>query len=90
MEYCAVKRVPDQRNIRFEQIRAFWRTKDPRHLHFLKQGQQRMTGLQDGRTAGLDVQYKPTKKQFTNEPEGIRPFQGHQWKALGEKNLNLL
>ena len=41
-------------------------------------------------TAGLDVQYEPTKKQFANEPEGLRHFRDHRWKALGKENLDLL
>ena len=41
-------------------------------------------------TAGLDVQYEPTKNQFFNEPEGLRHFRDHRWKALGEENPDLL
>ena len=26
------------------------------------------------------------KNQFTNEPEGLRHFRDHRWKALGEEN----
>ena len=41
-------------------------------------------------TAGLDVEYKPAKNQFSNEPKGLQHFLDHRWKALGEENLNLL
>ena len=41
-------------------------------------------------TAGLDIQYEPTKNQFFNEPEGLRHFRDHRWKALGEENSDLL
>ena len=41
-------------------------------------------------TAGLDIQYEPTKNQFANEPEGLRHFRDHRWKALGEENPDLL
>ena len=41
-------------------------------------------------TAGLDVQYELTKNQFANEPEGLRQFQDHRWKALGKENQDLL
>ena len=40
-------------------------------------------------TAGLDVQYEPTKNQFTDKPEGLRQFRDHRWKALGKENPNL-
>ena len=40
-------------------------------------------------TAGLDVQYELTKNQFPDEPEGLRQFRDHRWKALGEVNLDL-
>ena len=41
-------------------------------------------------TAGWDVQYEPTKNQFTDEPEKLRQFRDHRWKALGEENSDLL
>ena len=41
-------------------------------------------------TAGLDIQYEPTKNQFTNETEGLRHFRDHRWKALDEENSDLL
>ena len=37
-------------------------------------------------TAGLSVNYKPTKNQFASEPEELRQFRDHRWKSLGEKN----
>ena len=40
-------------------------------------------------TAGLDVQYKPTKHQFPNEPEELRQFRGHRWKPLCKENSDL-
>ena len=46
--------------------------------------------LDDHLTAGLDVQYEPTKNQFIYEPERLRHFRDHLWEALGEENPNLL
>ena len=40
-------------------------------------------------TAGLDVQYEPTKNQFSDEPEGLQQFRDHRWKALGKENPDL-
>ena len=40
-------------------------------------------------TAGLLISYEPTNNQFANEPEGLRHFRDHRWKALGEENLIL-
>ena len=37
-------------------------------------------------TAGLPIRYPPTNNQFANEPEGLRHFRDHRWKALGEEN----
>ena len=41
-------------------------------------------------TAGLPILWTHTKKQFGKEPEGLRQFRDHSWKALGEENPNLL
>ena len=41
-------------------------------------------------TAGLDPQKKHTKNQVPDEPEGLRQFRDHHWKALGEENSDLL
>ena len=30
------------------------------------------------------------KNQFANEPEGLRQFRDHRWKALGKENPDLL
>ena len=38
-------------------------------VHLLRQKDQE---LSKNATAGLDVQYEPTKNQFANEPEGLR------------------
>ena len=40
-------------------------------------------------TAGLPISETHKKNQFTNEPEGLRQFRDHCWKALGENNLDL-
>ena len=40
-------------------------------------------------TAGLVVQYEPTKHRFTNETEGLRQCRDHRWTALGEENSDL-
>ena len=37
-------------------------------------------------TAGLLISDEPTNNQFANEPEGLRHFRDHRWKALGEEN----
>ena len=36
------------------------------------------------------MRYEPAKNQFANEPEGLRHFRDHRWKALGEENADLL
>ena len=36
-----------------------------------------------------DLQYKSTKNKFADEPEGLRQFRYHRWKALGEENSDL-
>ena len=40
-------------------------------------------------TAGLSIRYPPTNNQFANEPEGLRHFRDHRWKALDAENLIL-
>ena len=40
-------------------------------------------------TAGLLINDTHTNNQFANEPEGLRHFQDHCWKALGEENPDL-
>ena len=40
-------------------------------------------------TAGLLILRKHTNKYFANEPEGLRQFRDHRWKALGEDNPDL-
>ena len=40
-------------------------------------------------TAGLLISYKPTNNQFAKQPEGLRHFRDHRWKALGEENPDL-
>ena len=40
-------------------------------------------------TAGLPMQWTHTNNQFAKQPEGLRHFRDHRWKALGEANLNL-
>ena len=41
-------------------------------------------------TAGLPIRYLHTKNQFADEPEGLRQFLDHRWKALGKENSDLL
>ena len=38
-------------------------------------------------TAGLPILWTHTNIQFANEPEGLRHFRDHYWKALDEENL---
>ena len=40
-------------------------------------------------TAGLPIRYQPTNNQFAGEPEGLRHFWDHHWKALGKENSDL-
>ena len=40
-------------------------------------------------TAGLPISQTQTKNQFGKEPEGLRQFRDHRWKALGEENSDL-
>ena len=40
-------------------------------------------------TAGLPISETHTNNQFADEPEEIRQFRDHRWKALGEKNSDL-
>ena len=35
-------------------------------------------------------QIRADKKSIANEPEGLRHFRDHRWKALDEENPNLL
>ena len=37
-------------------------------------------------TAGLLISDTHKNNQFANEPEGLRHFRDHRWKALGEEN----
>ena len=37
-------------------------------------------------TAGLLISDTHTNNYFANEPEGLRHFRDHRWKALGEEN----
>ena len=39
--------------------------------------------------AGLPFSETHTEHQFANEPEGLRKFRDHRWKALGEENSDL-
>ena len=41
-------------------------------------------------TAGLPIMWTHTNNQFADEPEGLRHFRDHRWKALGEENSDLL
>ena len=43
----------------------------------------------DSSTAGLPISETHTKNQFRKQPEGLRQFRDHRWKALGEKNSGL-
>ena len=43
----------------------------------------------DWSTAGLLFLETHTNNQFANEPEGLRHFRDHRWKALGEENQDL-
>ena len=45
--------------------------------------------INSGSTAGLLISYTHTNNQFANEPEGLRHFRDHRWKALGEENPDL-
>ena len=40
-------------------------------------------------TAGLLIRYTHTKNQFADEPEGLRHFRDHRWKALSKENSDL-
>ena len=40
-------------------------------------------------TAGLLISYTHTNNQFAKQPEGLRQFRDHRWKALGEDNPDL-
>ena len=40
-------------------------------------------------TAGIPISETHTKYQFCKQPEGLRPFRDHRWKALGEENSDL-
>ena len=44
---------------------------------------------QEHTTAGLLFLETHTNNQFANEPEGLRHFRDHRWKALSEKNPDL-
>ena len=35
-------------------------------------------------TAGLLISDEPTNNQFSKQPEGLRHFRDHRWKALGK------
>ena len=39
--------------------------------------------------AGLPISKTHTKNQFADQPEGLRHFRDHRWKALGKKNSDL-
>ena len=47
---------------------------------------QDVWSIQKTTTAGLLISDTHTKSQFSDEPEGLRHFQDHRWKALGEEN----
>ena len=40
-------------------------------------------------TAGLPILWTHTNNQFGKQPEGLRHFRDHRWKALGEENSDL-
>ena len=40
-------------------------------------------------TVGLPISDMHTDNQFANEPEGLRHFRDHRWKALSEENPDL-
>ena len=44
---------------------------------------------QHATTAGLPISETHTKNQFGKQPEGLRQFRDHRWKALGEENSDL-
>ena len=56
------------------------------NIHILEEGE----GSRRGSTAGLPTSETHTKNQFASEPEGLRQFRDHRWKALDEENLCLL
>ena len=67
---------------------------DNSQVHYLSEKRKMPRKLVKGGEQLLQLDWTSNtsrqKNQFANEPEGLRHFQDHRWKALVEENPDLL